>query len=109
MEVFWAIIILIIVVYVYFIPSFVATKRGHSAVNGIIFVNLIAGWSLIGWVVCLIWAYSNSESKNTTTKTIINKAALSVADEIRKLDDLRKEGLLTQDEFDLKKNKLLEL
>ena len=110
MESFGAFLLIIFIIMLYFIPAIIASNRKHPAANAITFVNLIAGWSLLGWVVCLIWAYSNANNVATTVtkKTVVNKQALSVADEIRKLDKLREEGLLTQDEFNLKKKKLLE-
>jgi hypothetical protein len=101
----FVLLILGIGLWIYFIPAIIAGKRNHHAVNAIIFVNLIAGWTLLGWVACLIWAYSNE--KTVTKQTIVNKSELSVADEIKKLANLKDEGLLTEDEFNIKKQKLL--
>lgn len=39
---------------VYFIPSFMA--RGKSSFFPILMVNIFFGWSVIGWIVALIWA-----------------------------------------------------
>jgi uncharacterized membrane protein YqaE (UPF0057 family) len=43
-------------VAVYFLPTIV----GHSKRNaGAIFVlNLLLGWTVIGWIVALIWAFT---------------------------------------------------
>jgi hypothetical protein len=41
----------------YFLPTIVARKRGIAVGTEMIFwVNLLIGWTVIGWVVCLLWA-----------------------------------------------------
>ncbi|MDS2174280.1 MULTISPECIES: superinfection immunity protein [unclassified Nesterenkonia] len=40
---------------VYFLPSLVAMIRSHN-VGGVFLVNLLLGWSFIGWVVALVMA-----------------------------------------------------
>ena len=46
-------------ILLYFVPSFVAWKRKHRQLVPIIFVNVFFGWSLIGWVAALVWAFIN--------------------------------------------------
>jgi hypothetical protein len=43
----------------YFLPSIVACKRNHHNNIAIFLVNLFFGWTGIGWMVALIWAFSN--------------------------------------------------
>jgi hypothetical protein len=44
----------IAVLILYFLPSLIAVgKRNFLAIA---FLNLIAGWTVIGWIVCFIWA-----------------------------------------------------
>jgi hypothetical protein len=38
----------------YFLPSIIG--RDKHAFTGIFLVNLLLGWTLIGWVVAFIWA-----------------------------------------------------
>lgn len=40
----------------YFLPSFVATGRKHPNGAAITVLNLFLGWTLLGWVVALIWS-----------------------------------------------------
>ena len=54
-----AIVLLVVGVVLYFAPSFVAGNRGHHNGGAIFFLNLLAGWTLIGWLVALIWALSS--------------------------------------------------
>ena len=40
----------------YFLPTIVAALRNKRDLTAIILLNLLLGWSVIGWVVALIWA-----------------------------------------------------
>jgi hypothetical protein len=42
----------------YLIPTIVAVIRGHRSVWAIGFVNVVLGWSVIGWLGAMIWALS---------------------------------------------------
>ena len=43
-------------VAVYFIPTLVAYKRGHKNSTAIKWLNILLGWTFIGWVISLVWA-----------------------------------------------------
>ena len=45
---------LIITTLLYFLPTIVARNRSDFA--GILLLNLLLGWTVIGWIVALIWA-----------------------------------------------------
>lgn len=48
----------------YFLPSIVATKRQHHNKTAIIVLNILLGWTFLGWVGSLIWALTQvQESK----------------------------------------------
>lgn len=40
----------------YFIPGFVATARNHPNQTAIVILNIVAGWTFLGWVIALVWA-----------------------------------------------------
>jgi hypothetical protein len=42
----------------YFLPAIVAHHRQHVSFGAIFLVNLLLGWSIIGWIVCFAWACS---------------------------------------------------
>ena len=46
----------------YFLPSIVAAARKHRNTTAIFFLNLLLGWSVIGWVGALVWALANRYS-----------------------------------------------
>lgn len=43
----------------YFIPALIAASRSHNNVWAIFLLNLLLGWTVIGWVGALIWAVAN--------------------------------------------------
>ena len=40
----------------YFLPSIIALARSKRDTAAILLLNLFLGWTLIGWVVALVWA-----------------------------------------------------
>jgi hypothetical protein len=40
----------------YLLPTIVAVARGKRNILGIVLVNLLLGWTLIGWIIALVWA-----------------------------------------------------
>ncbi len=40
----------------YFLPSIIAILRSKRDILGIVLLNFFLGWTLIGWVVALVWA-----------------------------------------------------
>jgi hypothetical protein len=47
----------------YFVPSYVAMRRGHPNLAPIFVVNLFLGWMLIGWVAALAWSLTAQEPR----------------------------------------------
>jgi hypothetical protein len=40
----------------YFLPSLIALARSKRDLRSIFLLNLFLGWSIIGWIVALVWA-----------------------------------------------------
>jgi hypothetical protein len=51
------------IVCVYFLPAIVARNRNHSNAGAIYFLNLLFGWTFIGWGVALVWAMTDNVRK----------------------------------------------
>ncbi len=93
-------LLVIVAGFFYFIPTIVGwNKRNASA---IFMLNLFLGWSLIGWVVALVWATTKDSAK-----VVIPPAAPAAPSELEKLASLRSQGLLSDAEFQRAKDKLL--
>jgi hypothetical protein len=43
----------------YFLPTLIGMSRRN--VGAIFFLNLFLGWTVIGWVVCMVWALTKEE------------------------------------------------
>lgn len=44
------------IVVLYFLPSLVAFLRQHKNKLAIFLLNLLLGWTILGWVVSLVWS-----------------------------------------------------
>ena len=58
--------ILILLALLHFLPTFIALLRGHHNAFAIFLTNLLLGWTVIGWVVALIWSVTASERRVRT-------------------------------------------
>lgn len=47
--------------FLYFLPAFLARKR--SDFTAIFVLNLLAGWTFIGWIIALVWALSSGQQR----------------------------------------------
>ena len=54
--------ILLTVFLLYFLPSVIALFRRHHNYNAIAVCNLLLGWTVIGWIVALIWSFTRSSA-----------------------------------------------
>ena len=89
--------------YLYFFPYLIANKKNHRQTRAIYILNIFAGWTIIAWIIALIWAFTESSEKKIIQQTIQN----SNADELLKYKNLLDLGIITQEEFDNKKKQLL--
>jgi hypothetical protein len=48
-------ILLIVGAILYFVPTVIAWRLGVKSVQSIFYVNLIFGWTIVGWVFAMIW------------------------------------------------------
>jgi len=42
--------------FLYFLPTIVALVRQRHDTVSILLLNLFLGWSVVGWIVALVWA-----------------------------------------------------
>lgn len=68
-----ALVILVALPIVYFLPSVVAYLRGHHNLGAIIVVNTLLGWFFgIGWAVAMAWAMTSPAPVRLTNGEEIN-------------------------------------
>ena len=49
-------LLFLVAAVVYFAPSAVAAARNHQQRGAIITLNVLLGWTLLGWIAALVWA-----------------------------------------------------
>ena len=49
-------LLMIIAIALYFMPTIVAGYRQHSSFFLILVLNILLGWTMLGWLLLLIWA-----------------------------------------------------
>jgi len=55
-------ILILLLVPAYFLPMFVAVARNHRYAAAITLLNMVLGWTLLGWVLALVWAATNPQA-----------------------------------------------
>ena len=48
---------------VYMVPSVIAATRKHLSFTEIFYINIFAGWTVIGWILCLGWSLTTDVRK----------------------------------------------
>lgn len=50
--------VLILGALLYFLPCIVASRRQVANISGIVLLNVLLGWTVLGWLGALLWACS---------------------------------------------------
>src|SRR5262245_17300696 len=54
------VLLVLTMLIIYLLPMIVAYCRGHYRIMAIVVLNLLLGWTLLGWVAALIWACNSN-------------------------------------------------
>ncbi len=79
---FFFLVALLCGILLYFFPMYEAHFRKQPNFDSIFMVNLFLGWTLIGWVVALVWALKEAENV-----TVINESKQNVFSETVESND----------------------
>jgi hypothetical protein len=58
METNLALALFVLALVFYLLPTFVAACRGHHNTMAIFALNLLLGWTMLGWIGALIWSFT---------------------------------------------------
>ena len=62
-------VLALLVIFVpYFFPFIVAALRGHHNMGGVFIVNLLLGWTLIGWIIAFVMACTSVRRRVVTVR-----------------------------------------
>lgn len=102
-----ALLLLFICVFVYFIPSIHGKNRRHPNLQSIVLLNIFLGWTLIGWVVALVWSASAIPPVEQIRIKITDEPKPDRYQQLEKLGSLKERGLISEDEYQAEKTRLL--
>ncbi|WP_421791799.1 superinfection immunity protein [Hyphobacterium sp.] len=54
---------LIVLIAMFFLPSLIALVRSHHNAFAIFLTNFLLGWTLIGWIIALIWSTTSTRQR----------------------------------------------
>lgn len=52
------------ILIVYFLPLFIAIMRKHNNTAAIAALNILLGWTFLGWVVAFVWSFTSNTKKD---------------------------------------------
>ncbi|PSI98197.1 hypothetical protein C6400_20250 [Klebsiella michiganensis] len=55
----WNIIVLIFAIIIYVLPGVIASSREHKNSTAIWVLNIVLGWSFLGWMAALVWSFTS--------------------------------------------------
>lgn len=95
---------------IYFIPTMVASANERRNIGAIFALNLFLGWTLVGWVLALVWSLCKDEEIGKKSidanEEKINEE--DIATQIEKLASLKEKNIISYEEFKAKKKELLD-
>jgi hypothetical protein len=50
--------LVVLILLLYFLPAIIAHVRRHRQIAAISLLNLVLGWTGLGWVLVFFWAWS---------------------------------------------------
>jgi hypothetical protein len=53
-------LVLAAILFLYFFPSVIAYWRGHRDVVTIAYLNILLGWTALGWILLFLWSFSRN-------------------------------------------------
>lgn len=57
-------IVALVGLWIYFLPGWIASRRKAQSGCAIWIVNLLFGWSVIGWILALVWALADTPKQD---------------------------------------------
>jgi ABC-type amino acid transport system permease subunit len=69
--------LLVLLVGLYFFPAIKAYQEKKGNKQAILVLNIFLGWTLVGWVVALVWAYTKTDAPSAPAVVAISPALCS--------------------------------
>jgi hypothetical protein len=83
-----AVFLLGVILALYFLPTIIANSRAHTSTMAIVVLNTLVGWTVLGWIVALVWACSGKDnaaevSRQRYAQMMAAKSAGSAAEALK--------------------------
>lgn len=59
--------LVILLLVLYFLPGIIASARSHHNALAIWVLTLFLGWTALGWIAALVWAFTAVQQKPVST------------------------------------------
>ena len=82
-----------ILVVLYFLPAIIGRHKQQS--RSIFWANFLFGWTMIGWIICLIWAVSAEKKPSVNA----SDAPFRREDLLGSLNAMRHRGTISNDAY----------
>jgi len=111
-EAFILLVLGIMALGAYLIPSIIAFGAGKKNAPAILLLNLALGWTLLGYVIAFVWALTKDNENRPIVVQNAQPTAppplqISLEQQLLELKDLVDKNLITQEEYDSKRSKLI--
>lgn len=60
-------------VLVYLLPAIIAGNRNHKNGPAIFVLNLFLGWTFLGWVIALVWSFTDNTVQASSKEPIYDE------------------------------------
>lgn len=57
------------VIALYFAPAINANLRKHPSATAVSVLNLLLGWTVLGWIGALVWSYGGADAREQASVT----------------------------------------
>jgi hypothetical protein len=108
-----------ILIFLYLLPAWIAWSRKHQNKGPIILIDVFLGWTVIGWIVALIWSVGSTKKdtvvvlpaqpadnalpSSQTPLLAIPVANKTIGERIADLKSMLDSGAITQNEYEVLK------
>lgn len=92
----------VILLTITFVPVIIANNRKHPQKVLICILVILSFWTMIGWFIALVWSLMPFDKISEL------KTELTLSEKLAELSFLLENNMLTQDEYDEKRKKVLE-
>jgi hypothetical protein len=52
----------LLVLWFYMMPTITAFNRGHRSAGAICALNILLGWTMLGWIAALVWSLTSPQA-----------------------------------------------